>query len=52
MPVEAYVHSVSDYVNAALDSGLEVVRLGEWQDELVSTLEPRLLSALFRRPHQ
>ncbi len=52
VPVEAYVHSVSDYVNAALDSGLEVVRLGEWQDEPVGTLEPRLLSALFRRPHQ
>ena len=53
--VEAYPHAVSDYVNAALESGFDLVRLGEWQDsgvgsERVFPAAPRLLSMLFRRP--
>ncbi len=52
--VETYPHAVSDYVNAALDSGFGLVRLGEWQDadlgsERVFQAPPRLLSMLFRR---
>jgi ubiquinone/menaquinone biosynthesis C-methylase UbiE len=47
--VTAFVHDVSDYVNAGLSAGLELQHLGEWRDagaELNSM--PRLLSLLFR----
>ena len=52
--VEAYRHAMSDYVNAALDEGFEVARLGEWHDSDAGPGRaplgvPRLLSMLFRR---
>jgi malonyl-CoA O-methyltransferase len=55
VPVEAYPHTVAEYVNTALASGFELVRLDEWQDGSCGPLpasagEPRLLSLLFRRP--
>lgn len=54
VPVEAHPHAVSDYVNAGLDAGFDVARLGEWQDTRadpghVTPAVPRLLSVLFRR---
>jgi ubiquinone/menaquinone biosynthesis C-methylase UbiE len=47
--VTAFLHEVSDYVNAALNAGFELERLGEWRDgdaEVGAT--PRLLSLHFR----
>jgi ubiquinone/menaquinone biosynthesis C-methylase UbiE len=46
--ITAFLHDVSEYVNAGLSEGLELRHLGEWRDtdaELVSM--PRLLSLLF-----
>lgn len=42
--VEAYVHEVSDYVNAALRAGFAIRRLGEWRDAGGATAMPRLLT--------
>ncbi len=52
LKVEAYVHDVSEYVNAGIDAGLRLVRLGEWSDDLdlQNNSPPRLLSVLFNRP--
>ena len=48
--VTAFVHDVSDYVNAGLASGLELRHLGEWRDaETPANSQPRLLSLLFRK---
>lgn len=46
--VEAYTHSVSEYVNAALASGLIPRSLGEWRDErdVASDAAPRLFTML------
>ena len=44
-PVEAYVHSVPEYLNAALAAGLELVRAGEPGEEPT----PRLLTLTFRK---
>jgi ubiquinone/menaquinone biosynthesis C-methylase UbiE len=53
MLVKAHIHSVSDYVNTALDAGFELLRLGEWLEEMEedepAMMPPRLLSMLFRR---
>lgn len=51
LKVEAYAHDVSEYVNAALDAGLTLVRMGEWSDDLdrASNSPPRLLSLVFNR---
>jgi ubiquinone/menaquinone biosynthesis C-methylase UbiE len=46
--ITAFLHDVSEYVNAGLSAELELVHLGEWRDsdaELGSM--PRLLSLLF-----
>jgi ubiquinone/menaquinone biosynthesis C-methylase UbiE len=48
--VAAFVHSTSDYVNAGIDAGLSLERLGEWYDDGVTDGPPRLLSATFRKP--
>lgn len=52
--IEAHRHSVSSYVNTALDAGFDLVRLGEWQESpdgpiAATTGLPRLLTILFRR---
>ena len=48
--VTAFVHDVSDYVNAGLASGLELRHLGEWRDaDAPANSQPRLLSLLFRK---
>ena len=47
--VTAFLHNVSDYVNAGLSSGFEVLNLGEWRDEDAhADNPPRLLSLHFR----
>jgi ubiquinone/menaquinone biosynthesis C-methylase UbiE len=47
--VPAFLHNVSDYVNAGLASGLELVSMGEWRDaETLPKDLPRLLSLRFR----
>lgn len=48
--VAAFLHDVSDYVNAGLSAGLNLLHLGEWRDEGAALDElPRLLSLHFRR---
>jgi ubiquinone/menaquinone biosynthesis C-methylase UbiE len=47
--VTAFLHDISEYVNAGLSAGLDLRHLGEWRDsdaELGSM--PRVLSLLFR----
>jgi malonyl-CoA O-methyltransferase len=47
--VPAFVHSTSDYVNAGLSSGLELVNMSEWRDaDALPKDLPRLLSLRFR----
>ena len=47
--VPAFLHNTSDYVNAALVSGFEVVHMGEWRDtDALQKDLPRLLSFRFR----
>ena len=48
--VTAFLHNVSDYVNAGLASRFALQHLGEWRDvEDSANSQPRLLSVLFRR---
>ena len=47
--VAAFLHDVSDYVNAGLAAGLSLLSLGEWRDEDSTEDPPRLLSLHFRR---
>ena len=48
--VEAYVHSVAEFVNAGIDAGMTVERVDEWDDAGHDKAAlPRLLSILFRR---
>jgi len=47
--VPAFLHNTSDYVNAGLSSGFELVKLGEWRDGDAPLKDlPRLLSLRFR----
>ena len=49
--VPAYLHDVSEYVNAGLGAGLRLVRLDEWRDQHSAATEvPRLLSTLWQKP--
>ena len=49
--VPAFLHNSSDYVNAALASGFELVSLGEWRDsDALPNDLPRLLSLRLRMP--
>lgn len=48
--VPGHIHSVSEYVNAALDAGLALRHLGEWLEGGADTASPpRLLSLRFAR---
>lgn len=48
--VNAYRHTTSQYVNAAITASLALVELGEWSDEgAVPGATPRLLSLLCKR---
>jgi malonyl-CoA O-methyltransferase len=43
--IDAHLHDVADYVNAALDAGFELSRIGEWRDEGAQPNDPpRILS--------
>ena len=47
--IAAFLHDVSDYVNAGLRSGFELAYMGEWRDSNASQSDlPRLLSLQFR----
>ena len=48
--ITAFLHDVSEYVNAGLRSGLELIHMGEWRNsnDVRSDL-PRLLSLQFRK---
>jgi ubiquinone/menaquinone biosynthesis C-methylase UbiE len=47
--VKAFLHDVSDYVNAGLSSDFELQHLGEWRDaNALANSPPRLLSLRFR----
>lgn len=48
--VSAFLHDVSEYVNAGLSSGFELQQIGEWRDADAQASDlPRLLSLIFRR---
>jgi ubiquinone/menaquinone biosynthesis C-methylase UbiE len=48
--VAAFLHNVSDFVNAGLGAGLDVRRLDEWRDaDSDSNSSPRLLSLVFTK---
>ena len=50
VPVTAYRHSVSEYVNGGLAAGLTLRALGEHvEDSALTGSPPRLLSVLFER---
>jgi malonyl-CoA O-methyltransferase len=50
--IPAYLHDVSEYVNASVQHGFEVLRMDEWRDahDTTHTLPPRLLSLHLRMP--
>ena len=49
--VPAFLHNISDYVNAGLSSGFELVKMGEWRDaDALPKDLPRLLSLRLRLP--
>jgi ubiquinone/menaquinone biosynthesis C-methylase UbiE len=51
--VTAFLHNISDYVNAGLSSGFELVNMGEWRDsDALPNDVPRLLSLRLRMREQ
>lgn len=49
--VEAYRHSVSDYVNGGIRAGLLLLGLGEWlEPDAPADATPRLLTVRFEKP--
>jgi SAM-dependent methyltransferase len=46
--VPAFRHSLSEYINAGIEAGFTLCRIGEWQNE--SDAAPRLMTLLFERP--
>lgn len=50
--IPAYLHDVSDYVNASVQQSFEVLRMDEWRDatDTTHTMPPRLLSLHLRIP--
>lgn len=47
--VTAHIHTVSEYVNGAIEAGFAVRRLDEWVEEGSAGAPPRLLSLLLER---
>lgn len=45
-----FTHHFSDFITAAINSGLTVVAVKEWFDEDDRTTVPRILSILFQKP--
>lgn len=50
--VDAFVHHISDFTNAAAANGLKLVRLNETWHEKDENKPPRLVSLLFRKEHE
>lgn len=50
--VEAFVHHISDFTNAAEANGLSLVKLNEYWHEADENKPPRLVSFLFEKPAQ
>ena len=50
--IPAYLHDVSEYVNASVQQGFALLRMDEWRDayDTMHTLPPRLLSLHLRAP--
>ena len=48
--IECFDHHISDFVDAAKKSGLELVNLNEYFDEDDRKQVPRILAILFRKP--
>jgi ubiquinone/menaquinone biosynthesis C-methylase UbiE len=50
--IPAYLHDVSEYVNASVQHGFAFIRMDEWRDayDTAHTLPPRLLSLHLRMP--
>ena len=46
--VRSFVHSVAEYINAGLEAGFCVRRVGEWRDDEARGGIPRLFSLLFK----
>jgi len=50
--ITAFLHDISDYLNTGLQTGFELVHLGEWRDDETNKSElPRLLSVHMRLAH-
>jgi len=47
--VEAFVHHISDFFNAATNNGLTLVNLKEYWHEQDQNKPPRLISFIFRK---
>ena len=50
--LDCFQHHVSDYTNAAEDSGFAITKIDEWFDDAGQAEIPRLISFLFRREVQ
>ena len=48
--IDAFVHHISDFVNAAANHGFTLKHLGEWWHEEDTQKPPRLVSFLFEKP--
>jgi ubiquinone/menaquinone biosynthesis C-methylase UbiE len=49
--IPAFLHDISEYVNASSASGFELLQIGEWRDENTTGSDlPRLLSIRFSAP--
>ena len=49
MEIPAFVHHISDFLNAASDHGLALMKLKEWWHEHDENKPPRLISFLFEK---
>jgi malonyl-CoA O-methyltransferase len=47
--IPAFIHHISDFVNAASKNGLTLVKLNEWWHEEDQTKPPRLVSFIFEK---
>ena len=47
--IEAFVHHISDFTNAASDNGLRLVSLNEWWHAADQNKPPRIISFLFEK---
>lgn len=48
--LDCYLHHISDFIAAASDNGLSLIKLNEWFDDDNKTTIPRLLTLVFKAP--